>query len=180
MPEPSLIIGEAGWATFGSLDKSANLDGATNVYAAKYENGSVKLTAVESKSVRAGVGVLVEGSGEIVPTFGVEAGSVDSDLQVSNGTVTGDGSTIYVLADGGNGVGFYLLKSGDKVPAGKAYLKIENSGSSREFIAIDGGATAIKSVETEKANGAVYNLAGQQVKSAQKGVFIMNGKKVIK
>ena len=35
VPEPSLIIGEAGWATFGSLDKSANLSGATHVYAAK-------------------------------------------------------------------------------------------------------------------------------------------------
>jgi hypothetical protein len=35
-------------------------------------------------------------------------------------------------------------------------------------------------VETVKANGTVYNLAGQQVKNAQKGVFIVNGKKVIK
>ena len=172
----SLTIGETGKATFGTLYKTAKLNGAT-VYAAKYENGSVKLTAVDSKNVPAGVGVLVEGEGEIVPTFDVEAGEVESDLQVSNGTVAGDG-TIFVLANGTNGIGFYKLADGEKVPAGKAYLKI--AATSREFIAIDGEATAIKSVETEKANGAVYNLAGQQVKSAQKGVFIMNGKKVIK
>ena len=176
VPEPSLIIGDAGWATFGSLDKSANLSNATNVYAAKYDNGSVKLTAVESKSVPAGVGVLVEGSGEIVPTFDVEAGSVDSDLKVSNGTVAGNGS-IYVLANGSHDVGFYLLAEGVKIPAGKAYLEVNAGG--REFIGF-GGATGIKSVETVKANGTVYNLAGQQVKSAQKGVFIVNGKKVIK
>lgn len=172
----SLTIGETGKATFGTLYKTAKLNGAT-VYAAKYENGSVKLTAVDSKNVPAGVGVLVEGEGEIVPTFDVEAGEVESDLQVSNGTVAGDG-TIFVLANGTNGIGFYKLADGEKVPAGKAYLKI--AATSREFIAIDGEATAIKSVETEKANGAVYNLAGQQVKNAQKGVFIMNGKKVIK
>ena len=176
VPEPSLIIGDAGWATFGSLDKSANLSDATNVYAAKYENGSVKLTAVDSKSVPAGVGVLVEGSGEIVPTFGVEAGSVVSDLKVSNGTVAGNGS-IYVLANGSHNVGFYLLANGVKVPTGKAYLEVSAAG--REFIGF-GDATAIKSIENLKANGVVYNLAGQEVKSAQKGIYIVNGKKVIK
>lgn len=171
----TVAIADAGWASFGSLDKAAKLNGAT-VYAAKYVDGSVKLTTVDSQEVPAGVGVLVEGSGEIVPTFDVEAGSVDSDLKVSNGTVAGNGS-IYVLANGGSGVGFYKLAEGVKIPAGKAYLEVNANG--REFIGF-GDATGIKSVETVKANGTVYNLAGQQVKSAQKGVFIVNGKKVIK
>ena len=171
----TVTIADAGWASFGSLDKAAKLNGAT-VYAAKYVDGSVKLTTVDSQEVPAGVGVLVEGSGEIVPTFDVEAGSVDSDLKVSNGTVAGNGS-IYVLANGSHDVGFYLLAEGVKIPAGKAYLEVNANG--REFIGF-GDATGIKSVETVKANGTVYNLAGQQVKSAQKGVFIVNGKKVIK
>lgn len=171
----TVTIADAGWASFGSLDKAAKLNDAT-VYAAKYVDGSVQLTAVDSQEVPAGVGVLVEGSGEIVPTFDVEAGSVDSDLKVSNGTVAGNGS-IYVLANGSHDVGFYLLAEGVKIPAGKAYLEVNANG--REFIGF-GDATGIKSVETVKANGAVYNLAGQQVKSAQKGVFIVNGKKVIK
>lgn len=171
------VSSDAGMASFGTLYKTANLSGA-NVYAAKYADGKVTLTTIESGNVPAGKGVIVEGSGEIVPTFDVEADAIDTDLLVSNGTVTGDGSTIFVLAKKNDVVGFYKLKEGDNVPAGKAYLKI--AATSREFIAIDGGATAIKSVETENANGAIYNLAGQQVKSAQKGIFIMNGKKVIK
>ena len=177
----SLTIGETGKATFGTLYKNAKLNGAT-VSAVKYADGKVTLTPIEDGIVPAGVGVLVEGSGEIVPTFDVEAGSVDSDLKVSNGTVAGDGSTIYILADGNHGVGFYLLADNVEIPAGKAYLQVAAVGSesSREFIAIAGEATAIKTVETEKANGAIYNLAGQQVKKAQKGIFIMNGKKVIK
>lgn len=40
--------------------------------------------------------------------------------------------------------------------------------------------TGITNVKTEKAAAPVYNLAGQQVRNAQKGIFIQNGKKVIK
>ena len=174
----TITVGDAGFATFGSVSKNAKPNGV-KAYAAKLNGTKVELTEVTN--VPAGKGVVIEATaaGNFAPTFDVEAADIESDLLVSNGTVTGDGSTIFVLAKKNDVVGFYKLKEGDNVPAGKAYLKVANAGS-REFIAIDGGATAIKSVETEKANGAVYNLAGQQVKSAQKGVFIMNGKKVIK
>ena len=40
--------------------------------------------------------------------------------------------------------------------------------------------TAIKSVETAKQNGAIYNLAGQRVEKAVKGIYIINGRKVVK
>ena len=171
------VSSDAGMASFGTLYKTANLNGADAVYGAKFEGDGVKLIPVDSKNVPAGVGVLVEGSDEIVPKFDVEATAIDgNELKVSNGTVSGEG--IYVLANKDKGLGFYKLAPDAKVPAGKAYLQVANG--SREYIAIDGGATAIKSVETENANGAIYNLAGQQVKNAQKGIFIMNGKKVIK
>ena len=38
----------------------------------------------------------------------------------------------------------------------------------------------IQSVSAETADGNVYNVAGQQVKKAAKGIFIQNGKKVVK
>ena len=173
----TLTVSDAGMASFGTLYKTANLSSADAVYGAKFEGDGVKLIPVDSKNVPAGVGVLVEGSDEIVPKFDVEAAEIDgNELKVSNGTVSGEG--IYVLANKDKGLGFYKLAPDAKVPAGKAYLQVANG--SREYIAIDGGATAIKNVEAENANGAIYNLAGQQVKNAQKGIFILNGKKVIK
>ena len=40
--------------------------------------------------------------------------------------------------------------------------------------------TAIENVENGTiTTGKVYNLQGQEVKSAQKGIFIQNGKKVV-
>ena len=45
---------------------------------------------------------------------------------------------------------------------------------------VDGIETAISEINGAAAeNGAIYNLAGQRVNKAQKGVFIVNGKKVI-
>ena len=171
-----VTVGTAGYSTFSSdLNVKAN---SAKAYAAKL-NGS-KVTLTEVTEIPANSGVIVEANAGTYefPVVNEAAAIANNDLKVSDGTVAGDG-TIYVLAKKNDVVGFYKLTGGDKVPAGKAYLKVANAGS-REYIAIDGGATSIKSVETENANGAIYNLAGQQVKNAQKGIFIMNGKKVIK
>ena len=45
----------------------------------------------------------------------------------------------------------------------------------------EGDATAIQSIDkAEESNDAIYNLQGVRVKNAQKGLYIINGKKVIK
>ena len=40
-------------------------------------------------------------------------------------------------------------------------------------------ATGIQNVKISKANGAIYNLAGQQVEKATKGIYIQNGRKFV-
>lgn len=40
-------------------------------------------------------------------------------------------------------------------------------------------ATAIQNVEVTKQNGAIYNLAGQRVSKATRGIYIQNGKKFV-
>ena len=173
-----VTIGATGYATFCSK-KSVALETSMQAYAVEFTGTSALLTPVEG-SVGANTPVILNAAAGNYDLDIVESATVPekNDLDVSDGTIAGDG-TIYVLANGTKGVGFYLLKSGDKIPAGKAYLMANNAGG-REFIGFAGEATAIKSVETVKADGAIYNLAGQQVKNAQKGVFIVGGKKVIK
>ncbi|MBR3066429.1 MAG: hypothetical protein IKG77_01615 [Prevotella sp.] len=47
-----------------------------------------------------------------------------------------------------------------------------------EFLSVNGGtATGIDKVQ-ENTNGAIYNLAGQRVAKTQKGIYVVNGKKV--
>ena len=174
----TLTVGDAKFATFGSLYKNAKLNSVT-AYAAKYSAGKVTLTEVTN--VPAGKGVVVEAAaaGSYAPTFDVAADDIDTDLQVSNGTVTGDGSTIFVLANGGSGVGFYKLADGEKVPAGKAYLVIP--ASARDFIGFADEATGISTslMNNGKVNNEVFNLKGQRVSQPTKGLYIVNGKKVV-
>jgi hypothetical protein len=176
----TITVTDAGYATFGTLSKTAKLNGVTG-YAAKYNGTNVKLTPVTNVPV--GKGVVVEAAaGSYAPTFDVEAGDIDTDLLVSNGTVKGDGATIYALGKKGEKAGFSIVKSGVTVPAGKAYLVIPAGGESRSFIEFgDGQTTGITEIggmsQAEREN--VYNLNGQRVTKATKGLYIANGKKML-
>lgn len=60
----------------------------------------------------------------------------------------------------------------------RAYLKAKTAGEAR--LVIDGEETSIDAIDTATVNnGKLYNLNGQEVKNAQKGIFIQNGKKVV-
>ena len=170
----TITVDDAGYATFGSVSKNAKPNGV-KAYAAKVNGTKVELTEVTN--VPAGKGVVIEASaGSYAPTFDVDADDIETDLLVSNGTVVGDG-TIYVLANKNSVPGFYKLADGQKVPAGKAYLKIE--ASAPEFLPFEGGVTGIETVKAAKANNEIFNLAGQRVAQPAKGLYIVNGKKVI-
>ena len=169
------------YATFGvpqfyTEQKGSHIEGAT-VYEAKYDEGKIKLTELTSGDVPAGKGVIVMGAGNYEPTFDVEVSDMDSELMVSDGTVAGDGSTIYVLTKKDGKFGFAKMKEGVKVPAGKCYLVIP--AESREFIGFETETTGIETVGVAEAQKAVFNLAGQRLMKAQKGVNVINGKKVV-
>ena len=176
----SITVGvtEAGWATVSHSEPFEVGEGIG--FAAKYNGTSIELVPVTQ--VPANEGIIIKGTENHVETFSFgiikSAELLDNDLQISDGTITGASGKIYVLAKGTQGVGFYKLATSATVPAGKAYLEVP--GSSREFIGFAGEATAIKTVENQKKSGIIYNLAGQQVKNAKKGLYIIDGKKVIK
>jgi hypothetical protein len=85
----------------------------------------------------------------------------------------------YVLAkpEGAEKAGFYKAEAGT-IKAGKAYLELESDVKAFFFAGDD--ATGIANVEKVVEDGAIYNLAGQRVNKAQKGIYIINGKKVLK
>ena len=97
-------------------------------------------------------------------------------------TVDDEGYKYYILSDGTNGVGFYYqVEGGTSVTtaANKAYLAVpEEDAAGAKFFTF-GGTTAIEAIEAAEKAEVVYNLAGQRVEKAQKGVFIVNGKKVV-
>lgn len=173
-------VGAAGWATYSSV-YNADL-GSAKGYAAKINGSSVELSPVTQ--VPANNAVLIEEAGKHIFNIIASATAIaENDLKVSDGNVTSDGSnTIYTLANypSKNGLGFYKVPAGKKVPKGKAYLKVAVT-SAPEFLGFDGGTTSIseKTAVKNNAEGVYYNLSGQRVAQPTKGLYIVNGKKVV-
>lgn len=91
----------------------------------------------------------------------------------------------YVLQKNGddvNDVNFYLVTgTSATVKPFRAYLHYENPGAHILSILFD-DATGIEKVEKDasvKENGEFFNLAGQRVAHPTKGLYIVNGKKVV-
>ena len=66
------------------------------------------------------------------------------------------------------------------IPERKAYLEIESKAKAFYGLFED-DAPAIENVnDNDNLNETIYNLAGQRINKAQKGVNIINGRKVLK
>lgn len=171
----NVTIGSSGYATF-SYTKHVEIPDGVEAFAAQVQGNKVVLNKVDVVPSNNAV-ILKAAAGNYSLPFAVSASAIaNDDLLVSSGSTTGDG-TIYVLANGDNGVGFYKLANGEKVPAGKAYLVINSNAP--EFLGFGGDATGINEVKAVEANGEFYNLKGQRVAQPSKGLYIVNGKKYV-
>ena len=174
-----VVIGSAGYATYVTK-KAISINENINAYAVLAINEKSvalgKLTEVPAKTP-----IIVEGTAGEYPCTVIEEAEDPAInlLQVSDGTVTGDGA-IYALANKDQGVGFYPVGNGIVVPAGKAYLNTSSAKNQvKGFLALGGLADAINNIALETANGTIFNIAGQKVQNITKGgLYIVNGKKV--
>jgi hypothetical protein len=81
----------------------------------------------------------------------------------------------------GNGA-IYKSAGTTNMKAFRAYIGVKTAGARVDHFFIDGNeTTGIEGLEIVNSNnnGKIYNLNGQQVKTTQKGLYIMNGKKVV-
>lgn len=173
-----VTVSAAGYATYCStsdLDFSAT---GLTAYKATITGSEVKFTEV--KQVPAGQGVLLKGTeGTYSVPVVANAAALTGNAFIGVTEVTPDvPAGIFVLMNGDKGVGFYKTTKTFKLSANTAYLPALAEGA-RSFIGL-GEATGIDGIAAEKMiNGVVYNLQGQRVTKAQKGLYIMDGKKVL-
>ena len=188
--QPTTVeISSAGLATF-CLPYNATIPDGLTAYTATDNSESVKLTAIGSGKIAAGEGVVLkgeEGTYTFVATaedFSATAGN--QLVGVTEDTELTEADNAYMLTrkiDDGS-IAFRLLKTNYTLGANRAYLKVEGSANTRELIPAlwDDNATGIDNIAKDEvtATGAIYNLAGQKLTRAQKGINIINGKLVIK
>ena len=181
----AITIPAAGYMTYCNATKALSFAGVT---AYKVSNiGATSVTLEEITEAPANTPVILNAT---AGTYGLgivasAAAVTGNELLVSDGTATTtDANTVYALASKGDPavVGFYQVKAGTKVPAGKCYLSVAKT-SAPEFLDFNfnGETTGINEVrgKMEDVSGKVYNLAGQRVAQPTKGLYIVNGKKVV-
>lgn len=176
-----IYVGAEGYATLYDTTTGYMLKGDAKAYVATRDGDYLKLTEIEN--VPASTPVILKGSYFNKVAADLPAINVANELLGTNAATEADG-TMYVLAQPEDEeVGFYLVQSGTTIPVGKAYF-VYPDGDVKAFYFSDGNATAIREIEQfDKLpfdKTAVYNLAGQRVEKAQKGLYIVDGKKVVR
>ncbi|MBO4661824.1 MAG: hypothetical protein J5630_03890 [Bacteroidaceae bacterium] len=149
-------------------------------------------------TITAGTPVLLigeEGATSVTATIGSNYASSPATTNALRGTFTGtsidctaETRTNYVLGfdrENDNRIGFYHVNSSSyNLKANRAYLNIGAGGDARGFyINFDDVVTGISSMDngqwTMDNESVIYNLSGQRLNKMQKGINIVNGKKVL-
>lgn len=205
-----IVIGDTGFATLYYSDKNIQIPSRTagasvRAYTITYDGEKISEgdVFVAGDVIPANTAVVLENYFPEAITFDAEVvEEVDnSEAEGISGAVNylrgfdTDGLTradtdgdfyFYKLSDSPKGVGFFWAEDNGAPflsAANKAYLVLPASASSVRafYFSGDTEVTGISSLRLEKSiEGTTYDLQGRRVQNAGKGVFIVNGKKVIK
>ena len=172
------------WMTFYNQNYGFEADAYTQVFKAALSGTGLTLHEVTNRIVDANTPVILKSTGNPVmtKTSSASGDSQDNSLVGTTAEMTGAAGNIYVLNNGTQGVGFYKLKATEPygtIGANKAYL--QTNSAAREFFLFD-EATGIESIDHSPLtiDHSVYDLQGRRVAQPTKGLYIVNGKKVIK
>ncbi|SFW24446.1 Chitobiase/beta-hexosaminidase C-terminal domain-containing protein [Prevotellaceae bacterium HUN156] len=185
-------VTDAKYATFCSthdLDFSAT---GIKVYKAASDGTKVNLTEIEDGIVPANTGVVLFSetaqSNVAIPVTTADATADFSDNELIGinaktkvAEAGANGKTNYILSNETAGVGFYkAAAAGANLAAHKAYLSTSASATSRDFLGFEDDVTGINEVKGQKnVVEGVYDLQGRKVVTPSKGLYIVNGKKVV-
>ena len=124
---------------------------------------------------------------------GTYFGAAINGLEVKDGAgnaynVTHDNVRVFNIntADVRNPIGFYKLNSAvTSVPGNKAFLVLTSTEAQAKSFVLsfdDGETTGIETINVEKnaaEDGVYYDLQGRRVEHPTRGIYILNGKKVV-
>jgi hypothetical protein len=186
-----VAVTSAGYSTF-FWDKPATFPSDVMVYTAALSEDKTALNLTEVTGtipaetaviVKAEAGTYTFESAEAVDAISGNA-LQGTTTELAKSKVSG---TVYVLSTSdANGVGFYKF-SGETLAANKAYLVLP-AASDAPMVRFNfdegnvGNVTGIESIEAENgAQARIFDLQGRSLRQApQKGMYILNGHKVIR
>ena len=180
------------WSTFYSGIANYQAPEGTHVYKVNYADNSITMTEIEDRIVTKGQGVVLKNcTTSNLNTINIVMTRTDSEssddysgnsLKGTGVAITNPGNAYVLNYKSTSGVGFYKLSSTGTIPANRAYLLSDGIvAAAREFFALDAAVTGIDDVNAQDSENDVktFDLQGRRVANPAKGVYIVNGKKVI-
>lgn len=177
MPE-----GVTGYTITDKNEESLTLNAAYPANEVVPAKTALLLKATETPATNQEFTYTIVNSDEVAPAGNLLHGSVEAtETHVEGATA------YYKLAEGDEGLGFYWANANGTAftnGANKAYLAIKGNLSQMRGFSFESMTTGINNVvanTNNSKNAVIYDLNGRRVNSlnAAKGVYIVNGKKVI-
>ena len=177
----TITLNSNGYATFSAHYDVAVSGAKAYTAALDFDAEKITCTEIDNAQVPAGNGVLLYGDAgatvTLTPTTGAAA-LTGNDLKA---TTLANGTIAPMLSDNN----YYALSGdtfkkfeGNAFVANKAYFE-STAGLSRSFKIDFNHTTGINSIEATTAADGIYDLQGRRVVMPSKGLYILNGKKVI-
>ena len=174
------------WATFYSNAMNYQAPEGTQVFKVALAGSAIEMTDITDRIVKKGQGVVLKktASGSITMTPTSSNSSDDYSGNSLTGTmtsITNPGNAYVLNYKAATGAGFYKLSASGTIGANKAYLTYSSGSLAPKFFGFDGNTTSINEVrgKMEDVSGEYYDLQGRRVSQHTKGLYIVNGKKVV-
>lgn len=170
------------WATYYNSAQGYTADANTTVFQAALSGNQLTMTEVAKREIPAGKAVILKSTAaSITLTPATTTATLEGNALQGTATELTNPGNAYVLNKGTNGVGFYKLQAGKTIGANKAYLIYSGGGAPSFLNFVEGNVTGIEmpKAETTDSNAEVYDLQGRRVANPTKGMYIVNGKKVV-
>lgn len=173
------------YATFYATSTCALPDDVEAYYVSETTSESAKLTSISN--IPANQGVILHGTPGIYQVYTTtdDAASVTENKLVGATTrteITNElAGSAYMLYNNGGTPEFRKMTEGTKLDAYKCYLNTAGAGARLNIVFDDNETTGINAAAMNKVarDNAYYTLSGQRVAQPTKGLYIVNGKKVI-
>ena len=179
-----ITMHEAGGAYYGTINLpvAVTLPEGLMAYSAVADGEVLTLKKVVENGVLAANQPVILYSEADVTELAITTGGTGAGSNELSGTIAAEtvaAGENYVLGMKSSEVGFYLYNN-TEMPGFKAYLPKASTSNVRAFtFSFNDVEDAIRAIENEDSNLDIYDVAGRRVQKAQKGLYIVNGKKVM-
>lgn len=177
--------------TFSAPYATVIPEGVTAYYAEQeYEGGTVSLTPIEEgMALPAEQGVILMGEVGVNTVMFIPAtDETEADLSANTFSHSATSSVVmesndYILANGGQGIGFYHATPGSTLKQRKAFFRLPAGAAPLSLVLKFGDNTTdidIIGTDMDNVDEPIFDVYGRQVTQILKGrVYIKNGKKFI-